>query len=218
MRADEVVEKDEHGNEVVGGRKGRKALFGLIPGLELLVETLNKIVGNVIVEALHADMLDPMQRLDRYLVGKIAVAHNGLRSPHWLHGFQDGKSLRAISMTVQMKAKHKARLAVQNEPEVVFLALYLHNSFIGVPLVRIEIQRRNELYRNVLEHWGKAGTPVANGRVRYLDIHYGTQNQSDIAERVLAQVEHGQGHEDHMDRIAHPLKICLSKELGHGRS
>lgn len=53
---------------------------------------------------------------------------------------------------------------------------------IGVPLVRVEIQRRNELYRNVLEHWGEAGTPVADSRVRYPDIHYGTQNQSDIAE------------------------------------
>lgn len=79
-------------------------------------------------------------------------------------------------------------------------------------------KKQNELYRNILEHWGEAGTPVANGRVRHLDVHYGTQNQSDIAERVLAQVEHGQGYEDHMDRIAHPLEICLSKELRHGRS
>lgn len=117
-----------------------------------------------------------------------------------------------------METEDKAGLAVQNEPEVVFLALYLHNSFIGVPLVGVEIQCRNELYGNVLEHWGKADTPVADGRVRYLDIHYGTQNQSDIAERVLAQVEHGQGHEDHMNRIAHPLEIRLAKEFGHGRS
>ena len=218
VRADEVVEKDEHGNEVVCGSKRGKALLGFVPCLELLVETLNEVIGNVIVETLHTDMVDPMQRLNRHLVGKIAVAHNGLRSPHRLHGFQYSKSLRAVSMAVQVEAEHKAGFAVQNEPEVVFLALYLHNSFIGVPLVRVEIQRRNELYGNVLEHWGKAGTPVANGRVRYLDIHYGTQNQSDIAERVLAQVEHGQGHEDHMDRIAHPLEVCLTKEFGHGRS
>ena len=117
-----------------------------------------------------------------------------------------------------METEDKAGLTVQNEPEVVFLALYLHNSFIGVPLVRVEIQRRNELYRNVLEHWGEAGTPVADSRVRYPDIHYGTQNQSDIAERVLAQVEHGQGHKNHMNRITHPLEIRLSKEFGHRRS
>ena len=52
MRADEVVEKDEHGNEVV---------------------------GNVVVEALHADVLNPMQRLDRHLIGEVTVAHNGAR-------------------------------------------------------------------------------------------------------------------------------------------
>ena len=52
---------------------------------------------------------------------------------------------------------------------------------------------REWLYGDVLEHGSEAGTPVADGRVRYLDIHHGTQNQSDIAERVLAQVEHAQG-------------------------
>lgn len=93
VRADEVVEEDEHGNEIVGGREGRKALFGFVPCLELLVEALNEVVGNVVVEALHANMFDPMQRLNGHLVGKIAIAHNGLRRPHRLHGFQYGKSL-----------------------------------------------------------------------------------------------------------------------------
>ena len=41
MRADEVVEKDEHGNEVVGRGKRGKALFGFVPSLELLI--INKI-------------------------------------------------------------------------------------------------------------------------------------------------------------------------------
>ena len=63
MRADEVVEKDEHGNEVVGRSERGKALFGLVPGLELFVKALNEVVGNVVVEALHADVLNPMQRL-----------------------------------------------------------------------------------------------------------------------------------------------------------
>ena len=78
MRADEVVEKDEHRNEVVGRREGRKALLGFVPSLELLVEALYEVVGNIIVEALHANVLYPMQRLDRHLIGKVAVAHNGL--------------------------------------------------------------------------------------------------------------------------------------------
>ena len=174
MRADKVVEKDEHGNEVIGGREGRKSLFGLVPGLELLVEALNEVVGDVIVETLHADMLDPMQCLDRHSVGRIAVAHNGLRSPHRLHRFENGKSLRAVSVTVKMETKNKAGFTVENEPKVVFLALDLDHSFIGVPLVRVEIKRRNELYGHVLEQRGEIGTPVADGRVRYLDIHHGT--------------------------------------------
>ena len=75
-------------------------------------------------------------------------------------------------MAIQMEAEDKAGFAVENKPEVVFLALYLHHS---------------------------------------------TQNQSDIAERVLAQIEHAQSHEDHMDRIAHPFEIRLTEQLGHGR-
>lgn len=78
VRADKVVE-DEHGNEIVCRSKGRKALFGLVPCLELFVETRYEVVGNVIVEALHADVLNPMQRLDRHLIGEVTVTHDGLR-------------------------------------------------------------------------------------------------------------------------------------------
>ena len=194
MRADEVVEEDEHGNEVVGRRKGREALFGFVPGLELFVEALNEVVGNVIVETLYADVLYPMERLNRHLIGKVAVAHNGARRAKILYRLQYGESLRTVSVTVEMEAEDKACLTVQNEPEVVFFALYFNDGFIGVPLVRVEIKRRNELYGHVLEQRGKVGTPVTDGRVRHLDIHYSTQNQSDVAKRVLAQIEHTQGH------------------------
>lgn len=63
MRADEVAEKDEHGNKVVGRREGRKALLGFVPSLELLVEALYEVVGDVVMEALYTDMLYPMQLL-----------------------------------------------------------------------------------------------------------------------------------------------------------
>ena len=85
-------------------------------------------------------------------------------------------------MTVKMEAKDKACLTVQNEPEVVFLALYFNDGFVGVPLIKIDIQRRNELDGNVLEHGGEADTPVADDRVRFPDIHHGAQNQSDIVQ------------------------------------
>src|SRR5699024_5537675 len=79
MKADKVVEKDEHGSKVIGGREGRISLFSLVIGPELLDELLNEVVGDVILKTLHADMLDPMQCLDRHSVGRIAVAHSGLR-------------------------------------------------------------------------------------------------------------------------------------------
>ena len=145
MWADKVVEKEEHGNEVVCISERGKALFGFVPCLKLLVEALYEIVGNVIVETLHADVFYSIQRFNRHLIGKVAIAHNDPRSPHRLHGIQYGKRLRAVPVRRKMEAENKAGFAVQNEPEVVFLTLYLNNSFIGVPLVRVEIERRNEL-------------------------------------------------------------------------
>ena len=42
--ADEVKEEDKHGYEVVGSSERRKALFGFVPRLELLIEALNEVV------------------------------------------------------------------------------------------------------------------------------------------------------------------------------
>lgn len=83
-------------------------------------------------------------------------------------------------MAVQMEAEDKTRLTVQNEPEVVFHALYFNDGFIGVLLVRVEIERRNELYSDIFEDGGELGTPVANGCVGDLEIHHSPQNQGDI--------------------------------------
>ncbi len=58
VRTDKVVEEEEQGNEVVGRSKRRKALLGLVPSLELLVEALDEVVGNVIVKTLQADVLN----------------------------------------------------------------------------------------------------------------------------------------------------------------
>ncbi len=136
METDKVVEEDEHGTEVV---------------------------GNVRVEDLHADVLNPVQRLDRHLAGEVTVAYNGAKRARIFHNFQYGESLRAVPAVVDMEAGEKTRLAAPNEPETVFPALYLNDSFIGVPLVGVEIERRKQLYGNVLEYWGDTGTPVAGG-------------------------------------------------------
>ena len=74
MRADEVVEKDEHGNEVVGRSERGKALFGLVPGLELFVKAFDQIVGNIVLKALNAYVPGTVKnRLDRNIVGRITV-------------------------------------------------------------------------------------------------------------------------------------------------
>ncbi len=216
MRADKVVEEDKHGNEVVRGSERRKALLGFVPCLKLLVKALNEVIGNIIVETLCADVFYPIQRFNRYLVSKVAVADNGPWCTHRLDSVQYGKGLWAVPVRGKMEAEDKAGFAVQNEPEVVFLALYFHHGFVGVPLVRVEVERRDELYRNVMEHGGKVGTPVTDGGVGDPDIHHGAQNQSDITEGIFAQVEHGQGHEDDMDRVTHPLEIRLTEQPGHG--
>lgn len=218
MRADKVVEEEKQGNEVVGTSEGRKALLGFVPCLELLVKGLNQVVGNVIVEALDADMSNAMDRFNRQFVSGITVADDGLGGTQRLGSFQQGKSLRAVPVAIEMEAEDETGLAVKDKPEVVFLALDLDHGFISVPLVGVEIERRDELESDVLEQRGKAGTPVADGCVGNMDVHGCPQDQGNIAEGILAQIEHAQGHEDDMRGITHPLEIRFSKELRHGRS
>lgn len=79
MRADKVVEEKKHGNEVVCRSKRGEALFGFVPSLELLVKALYEVIGNVVIEALHADMFYPMKCLNGHPIGKVTVAHNGTR-------------------------------------------------------------------------------------------------------------------------------------------
>ncbi|GHV31349.1 hypothetical protein FACS189481_6290 [Clostridia bacterium] len=62
MRTDKVEEKYEGCDEVVGRRKRRKALFGLVPSFELFVETLNEVVGNVVLETLNANVPNVRQQ------------------------------------------------------------------------------------------------------------------------------------------------------------
>lgn len=145
MGTDEVIKEEEHGNEVVSGGEGCEPLFGFVPGLELLVEALDEVVGDVIVEALHTDMFYPMQRLDRRPVSGVSVADNGPGLAQRLHSFQDGKSLRTVPVRTEVETEDEPGFAVQNEPEIVFLALDLNNSFVGVPLVRVEVQHGDEL-------------------------------------------------------------------------
>ena len=62
-----------------------------------------------------------------------------------LYGVEYGKGLRAVSAAVGVEAQDKACLAVKYKPKVVLFAMNFDYSFISVPLVRVEIQCRNEL-------------------------------------------------------------------------
>ena len=81
-----------------------------------------------------------------------------------------------------MEIEDEPGFAAQDKPKVVFLAIALDHGFVGVPLVRVEVQHGNELYRDILEHRSEAGTQVADGRIRHLDTHHSTQNRGNIAE------------------------------------
>lgn len=213
MRADKVMKKHKHGNEVVGRCKRGKSLFGLVPRLELLVETLDEVVGNVITKALYADVLHIAKRLDRDFVGAVTVGDDRLWFSQIFNRIKQRKSLRAVPVRREMEPKHKAGFSVHNQPKVMLDALDFDYCFVGVPFIGIEIQRRNESNGNVLKQRRKTGTPIADGRMRYLNIHHGTQNQSDIAEGVFAQVKHTQRHENHMDGVSHTFEVGFAKQL-----
>lgn len=57
MRANKIEKEHEQGNEIVGRFKRAKPLLSLVPGLKLLVEALDEIVGNIISKALDSNML-----------------------------------------------------------------------------------------------------------------------------------------------------------------
>ena len=76
MRTDEIKEENEHADKVVGGSKGSEALFGLVPGFELLVKALDEVVGYVILEALDANVSHPLEkRFNRDFVGGIPIGN-----------------------------------------------------------------------------------------------------------------------------------------------
>lgn len=54
----------------------KKGSASFVPSLERFAEALNEVVGNVVMETLHANMLNQMQRLDRHLIGKVTVTDN----------------------------------------------------------------------------------------------------------------------------------------------
>ena len=78
MRAYKVEKENKHANKIVGRLKGSKALFCLVPCLELLIKAFDEVVGDGILKALHLDVFDTQHRLNRYFVGAISIGDDGL--------------------------------------------------------------------------------------------------------------------------------------------
>lgn len=74
MRTNKVKEEHKHGDQVISALKGRKALLGFVPSLELFVKAFDQIVGNIVLKALNAYVPGTVKnRLDRNIVGRITV-------------------------------------------------------------------------------------------------------------------------------------------------
>lgn len=77
MRTNKVKEEHKHGDQVISALKGRKALLGFVPSLELFVKAFDQIVGNIVLKALNAYVPGTMKnRLDRNIVGRITVGND----------------------------------------------------------------------------------------------------------------------------------------------
>jgi len=87
MGSDKIEEEHNHGNQIIGSGKFGEALLGLIPSLELLVETFDQVVGDIILEAFDTDVLGFRQEgLDRDIISTIAVGNDCLRVSHVFGG------------------------------------------------------------------------------------------------------------------------------------
>jgi len=160
VRADKVEKENKHGNEIVRRSVRTKALFGLVPGLELLVESLNKVVGYIVFEGLDANVFKA-KRLSRLLVGGIAVGNeNGRLAGQRRCLVEQGKGLRRVSVRRQVEAENKAGFSVNNEPKIVLLPSNLNHSLVGMPLVRVKVESRKQFQRKIVEERSEASTPV----------------------------------------------------------
>lgn len=182
MRSYKIEEEHEHGNQIVGGPEGSKALFGLVPRLELLVEALYEIVGDIILKALNPDMLRfAEERLHRNLVGAVPVRDDGGGCAVFLCLMEHRNRLWRVAMRGQVIADDKARLAVDDKPQIVLHPGDFYHSFIRVPLVGAQIKHRDQPDPQVVKERRKFGAPVADGGMRNRDIESYTQNEADIA-------------------------------------
>jgi len=72
--SDEIEEKNEHGDQVVGTVEGTETLLGFIPCFELLIKAFNEVVGDIVFETVDTDMRNILQDgLNRNSISMISV-------------------------------------------------------------------------------------------------------------------------------------------------
>jgi len=162
----EVEKEDESGDSGVSRVKGVEAAFSFVPSLKLSVKRFDEIVRNVVVEALDANMVSVRKEtFNRNAVSGIAVGDNGAGITKLLCMIQNGVSLGRITAGGEVKAKDEAGFGVDDEPDVVLDPADFDDSFVGVPLVGVEVHRWNEFNGDVVEQRCEFLAPCRDGNV-----------------------------------------------------
>jgi len=79
------------------------------------------------------------------------------------------EGLRRTPVGRQMEANNKPCFRVNNEPNIIFFAVDLNNSFIGMPLIRVKINRILKFGGNALKQGSKLFSPGGNSYMRNLN-------------------------------------------------
>jgi len=80
-----------------------------------------------------------------------------------------------------VKAEDKAGFAIYDEPDVMLDPVDFDDSFVSMPLVGMEVHRRNELDGDVIEKGRKFSAPVGDSNVGHFDIIQHFEDQSNIS-------------------------------------
>jgi hypothetical protein len=89
-----------------------------------------------------------------------------------------------------MITQNKSGLRVNYEPDVVLDTVDFNHSFIGMPLVGVEVKSWHKLQAEVLEHRGELLAPIADSCMGNSDIEGYSEYEFDISKRVLSEIKH----------------------------
>jgi len=157
-----VIEEEEDAYQRVGVNETVEAAFSIVPRFESFVKAFDDIVRDVGSEILDADMNGIRETFsDSDIVSVVVIGNDTARRAERLDRGYNGIS-RGSGTVREVKAQDKACFGVDNEPKIEFFASDLDNSFVGVPLIGIEVHVRQERERKVLKDGRELNTPLGN--------------------------------------------------------